>query len=219
VILTFAHVGAELASGAWLRGLQLRLGSGECAAVHGPRNARATFADLALGLRAPATGAVDVDGEAWNKLSFPARARVRARIGCALDRPGFLSNLDVNENLVLAERLHHHRSTASVLAEAAQLSERLGFGPIPDCRPFTLDVPALHRLAIVRALLGKPELLVFEEVPGSLDEAAVAAVCAELAARREGGAGVLWLAAAALPDGLDVTASLDLQAKGREDAA
>jgi predicted ABC-type transport system involved in lysophospholipase L1 biosynthesis ATPase subunit len=219
VILTFEHTDAELAAGLAMRDLLLRVGPGECVAVQGPAKARAAFADLALGLRDPDAGRVAVDGEPWAELSAMARARVRERMGCALDRPGFLSNLDVTENLALAERLHRGRSAAEVLAEAAELAERLGFGAIPDCRPYTLDAVVLHRLAIVRALLGARQLLLLEEVPGALADGA-AVLFRELAGRRKHGAGIVWLSAEPAPGDLEATATLDLRRySGREDAA
>lgn len=218
-LLWFDQVDAALAPGLQLHSLPLRVAAGDCIAVHGPALARAAFADLALGLRRPDAGRVLVDGDDWARLSPAAAAARRAGIGCVLDRPGFLSNLDVGENLALAERLHRGRRTDEVLAEAAAIADRLGFGALPECRPYALDRQARHRLVLVRALLGERRLLLVEELPGACDASAMAALAAELQARRQRGAAVVWLGDAPPGDGFAAGSALDLRLGRAEDAA
>jgi ABC-type polar amino acid transport system ATPase subunit len=210
MMLSFQDVAADVGAGQRLCELRLDLAPGDVAAFSGPAEARAAFADLATGMRDPDSGRVTWAGRAWAGTSPAACAALRAAIGCALDRPSFISNLDVGENLVLAERMHGRRSEREVLAEAEALAERLHLGAIPDSRPHALSVRALHRMAIVRALLGARQLLIVETVANALSPRAVAAVCEELRARARAGAAVAWLGETGAPPELATTASFDL---------
>ena len=205
MMLKFTGVTAPVDGGRELEDLGFELKRGECMALHGPSPARTVFADLLLGLRDPDAGRVHCLDSAWTTLSPTARRSVRRRIGCALDRESFVSNLDVMENLTLVERMHGGRGAEAIAAEAAALAQRLHFDPIPDVRPHVVQRASLHRFAILRALLGARELLILEEVPQALAANSATALIGELERRRRDGTAVVWLGDGTPPDRLSPT--------------
>lgn len=185
---------------------ELELAAGDCVAITAAQQVRAALADLAMGLCDPTTGLVGFLGVSW--VSMPMRTRIRARraIGCALDRPSWLSNLDVDENLTLGGRMDGI-APPECKAEVERVADRLGLGAIPRCRPHALDTSSGIAWSFVRALSLPRQLLILEDHGARLSTRTRDAVFTELAARRQDGCAVLWLSAEAPPAGLEASSS------------
>lgn len=151
------------------------------------------FAAAAEGLMDIHSGRILFEGTCWEDMHAYGQCDRRGRIRRVFDHFGWVSNLDVKENLCLSECHHAGRGRDDVLAEAAQWCARFGVGRIPDGRPARVHPMTLRKLEWVRAFLGKPSLLILER---PLARAAkgdgpllVKAVC-EAA---EKGVAVMWL--------------------------
>lgn len=118
--------------------------------------------DLAAGLLEPERGSVRFNGTDWNAMSADAASAARGTIGRVFERAGWVSNLDLDENITLPQRYHARRSMPDTLAEARMIADELQLGEIPPGRPARLDRAQLLRWQWVRALMGKPALLVLE---------------------------------------------------------
>lgn len=152
------------------------------------------LADLAAGLLAPDAGHVRFEGEDWQELNPDAAAAARGRIGRIFEKRGWISNLDVDENITLAQRHHTTRPLAEIEAEALALAKQFGFEDLPRVRPALLRSGELRRAAWVRALVGSPTLLVLEHPLRDLTAAAGAPFCAAVQAACARGAAALWIA-------------------------
>jgi putative ABC transport system ATP-binding protein len=160
-----------------LRGLDLKVGSGEHVAVTGPSGCgKSTLLHLLAGLTTPTSGELFVDGRELSRLRDAERTDLRRRtIGLVFQRFNLLPHLTVEQNIALAQRIADGRwrkGSEAVLA----LMERLGMAGKAGRRPKELSGGEQQRVAIARALVNRPKLLLADEPTGSLDSENAAAV-------------------------------------------
>src|ERR1035437_7943113 len=103
------------------------------------------LADLATGLLDPAEGRVLFQGEAWTAMPPEQVLQRRAQIGRVFDGHGWISNLNVNENVILAQRHHTRRPDAEILAESEALARAFGLNELPKIRPALVAPGAVPR--------------------------------------------------------------------------
>ena len=127
-----------------------------------PGNEQLPFADLAEGLLCPEQGHVLFQSEAWTAIPPEQVLQQRARIGRVFDGRGWISNLNVDENVTLSQRHHTRRPDAEILAEAEALARAFGLSELPKTRPAMVSHQDLRRAEWIRALLGQPLLVLLE---------------------------------------------------------
>jgi heme exporter protein A len=161
-----------------LRGISVELGPGETLAVLGPNGAgKTTLLRVLATLLRPSAGSVSVLGA-----ELPRQAwRARGRIGYVGHRPLLYRDLSAAENLRFHSRLHGLGPAG--IARAAELLERVGMSARVDERAANLSAGMAQRVAICRALLHEPELLLLDEPFSHLDPAGAALVEPLIAAR------------------------------------
>jgi heme exporter protein A len=160
-----------------LRGLDLSLRRGEALAVLGPNGAgKTTFLRVLATLLRPSAGSVSVLGAALPRQAW----RARGRIGFVAERPLLYRDLTVSENLRFHSRLHGLGPPG--IARAAELLERVAMAGRAGERAANLSAGMAQRVAICRALLHEPELLLLDEPFAHLDPAGAALVEPLLAA-------------------------------------
>lgn len=171
----------------------LRLRRGELALVRlEAGHLRTPLADAAQGLVEPLQGSVRFLGAPWPSLSSTALAAARAKIGRVFDEPAWISELDMDENITLAQEHHSRRPLAAIRENAAELARRFSLPGLPLGRPSLMLAPDLRRAACVRALLGTPELLILERPACGVYPEIMPALMASVGAARARGAAVLW---------------------------
>src|SRR4030095_8660536 len=129
---------------------------------------------LIAGLLLPTHGSVVVDSQDLAALSSAARDRFRGRhIGIVLQQFHLLPTLTAMQNLLVAQSiagLHADRAAARAMLEA------LGVGDRANAYPHQLSVGQQQRIAIARALVNHPKLLLADEPTSNLDDEACASV-------------------------------------------
>lgn len=176
-----------------VRGASLRLAPGEVVLVEGPSGAgKTTLLLVAAGLLTPERGSVALGGRELGGLGAPDRRALRARsVGFVFQRANLLDRLTVRENVLLAgalARLPGRRAAA----EADRLLSELGLAALADRLPPTLAGGEEQRVAVARALVHGPTLVLADEPTGSLDAVSGREVAAALTAlARAAGAAVL----------------------------
>ena len=155
-----------------LRGLSLEIGPGESIAIVGPSGCgKSTLLNIIGTLDQPTTGKVTLDGQDLNTLDGNALAALRNReIGFIFQSHHLLPQCTVMEN-VLVPTLAHGQATATDEERGRRLLERVDLGDRLAHRPGQLSGGERQRVAVVRALINQPKLLLADEPTGALDQA------------------------------------------------
>lgn len=196
IVLQFESVHIEPSSDyeAGLDDVSFALQAGELAFVRTPRQGRLPpLADLAEGLPPPAKGRVSFLGDDWTTLTADRAAHSRGQIGRVFQGPAWVNNLDVDENITLRARYHSGLHAAEIHAAAADIALRFELSELPRTRPAWTTHENLARAQWVRALLGRPRLLLLEDPERDAAESATAAWRAALAEALRDGAAALWI--------------------------
>jgi len=156
-----------------LRDISLKIGNGESVAVVGPSGSgKSTLLNVIGGLDRPTEGRVLLGGSDIGRLGDAALSRVRnKKIGFVFQLHHLLAQCTVLENVlvpVLAEK--GRRCGQEVRERALGLLDRVGLSDWSLHRPGELSGGQLQRVAVVRALINKPRLLLADEPTGSLDK-------------------------------------------------
>jgi ABC-type lipoprotein export system ATPase subunit len=173
--------------------VSLAVARGEVVAVMGPSGSgKSTLLFLLAGLDRPDEGTVEVDAVDWRTLDGPARASFRRRTcGFIVQGSGLLPQATAAENVEVPLLLDGMPADERRRRVAAAL-ERVGLGDHAAKLPDQLSGGEQQRIAIARALVGEPVLVLADEPTGSLDVATGQAMTALLvAAARERNAAVV----------------------------
>jgi lipoprotein-releasing system ATP-binding protein len=155
-----------------LRGLSMDVARGESIAIVGPSGCgKSTLLNLIGTLDQPTDGAIAFDGRDLNALSDDELALLRNReMGFVFQSHHLLPQCTVMEN-VLVPTLAHGRATDDDEERARRLLDRVGLGERLAHRPGQLSGGERQRVAVVRALINEPQLLLADEPTGALDQA------------------------------------------------
>lgn len=166
-------------------GASMRLPAGQLTAVIGPSGAgKTTLADVVIGLLQPTAGTVLVDGVPLAALD---QKRWRAGIGC-VPQETFLLHDSIARNVTLGDPELSPADAETALRQAgawdfvAALPD--GTATLVGERGLRLSGGQRQRLALARALVRQPALLVLDEATAALDPATEADVCRTLQALR-----------------------------------
>ena len=177
-----------------MREVDFSLAPGALALVHVTQgHEHLPLADAAGGVVAPAEGEVLFKGEDWSGLNPDRLLELRGRIGRVFDGWGFISNLNVDQNIVLAQRHHTLRPESEIRAEAEEWGRAFGFDSLPGQRPHWVPARDLKRAEWIRAFMGAPALLLLERPMTGVPEEFGPRLARAVAEARQRGAAVLWI--------------------------
>jgi putative ABC transport system ATP-binding protein len=149
-------VGFDVASGEWI-------------AIMGPSGSgKTTLLNILGGLDRPTGGRAVVDGTDVATLGERELTRYRAeKIGLVFQQFHLVPYLSAVENVMLAQYFH----SVADEAEAARALVRVGLGDRLKHLPSQLSGGEQQRVAVARALINQPKLILADEPTGNLDEA------------------------------------------------
>ena len=181
-VLSFRHVSKVYDSSGEgrrvvLRDVSLSVAGGRKVAVVGRSGSgKSTFLHLAAGIDLPTEGEVSVLGRRLNHLSERERTlRRRDAIGLIFQFFHLLPHLNVRDNVALPELIAGGRPKAFE-GRVRDLLGRVGLADRAEDRVEKLSGGEMQRVAICRALLRRPRLLLADEPTGNLDDATARAM-------------------------------------------
>jgi putative ABC transport system ATP-binding protein len=151
-----------------------RAGKGEhCLVLGASGSGKTTLLGVLAGLLRPSAGRVEVAGEDLTRLSGPALDRFRGRhIGFVPQKLHLIASLDVEGNLALAQYM------AGVAQDRARVREVLAAVGLADrlqARPAQLSHGQAQRVAVARAVVNRPQVILADEPTSNLDDGHCAA--------------------------------------------
>jgi putative ABC transport system ATP-binding protein len=155
-----------------MRIASLSIGAGEHVAVVGASGCgKTTFAYLLAGIHVPAGGSVSIDGTVISTLSDAARRDFRiSNIGFIFQEFELVEYLRVEENILLPYLVNDSLALGSDTRDRArELAGSVGLGDKLRRRPGELSQGEKQRLAICRALITNPGIILADEPTGNLD--------------------------------------------------
>ncbi len=153
-----------------LKGVDIEIAKGEIVSIVGPSGAGKTTLLQILGtLDRPDSGDVEVNGVNFSKLSEKELAAFRNKhIGFIFQFHQLLPEFTALEN-VMIPALIARRDTKSVTARAKELIGYLGLSERMEHKPSELSGGEKQRVAVARALINSPSVILADEPSGSLD--------------------------------------------------
>jgi lipoprotein-releasing system ATP-binding protein len=159
-----------------LRGVSLEVMRGEILAIVGPSGAgKSTLLHILGFLDRPTAGDVTFQDYRLSRVSEPAQAAIRNRhFGFVFQLYHLLPELTAHENALVPLMVRHSVPAwltvgASCRSKARAILERLGLGARLHHLPSELSGGEQQRLAIARAIVGDPDVILCDEPTGSLD--------------------------------------------------
>ena len=135
-----------------LSDVNLRIGRGEVAVVVGASGAgKTTLVRIVIGLLRPTTGSVQVDGEELTRMTRDELRAARSKFGMVFQYSALLDSLSVFDNVALP------------------LRESLGLVGVEERLPAELSGGMRKRVALARALIRRPQIVIYDEPTSGLD--------------------------------------------------
>ena len=153
---------------------------------------RLSLADLAAGVLEPGQGTVEFLGENWLRMSPDYSSTQRGKIGRVFEDHGWISNLDIGENITLAQRHHSNRSDSDIEEEATNLARMFGLPGLPHRALAGTRREDLRRSALIRAFLGNSALIILERPTRNLFPGIMPPLMNAIRVARDRGSAVIW---------------------------
>lgn len=153
-----------------LAGVSLEVPKGQFLSVMGPSGSgKSTLLNLLGALDVPSSGVLRIEGKELSKLGDEALSAFRReRLGFIFQFFNLMPTLTAVENVMLPGLLSG-KAEGELRGQAERLLERVGLGGRTHHRPDELSGGEMQRVAVARALLSEPAVLLADEPTGNLD--------------------------------------------------
>jgi lipoprotein-releasing system ATP-binding protein len=159
-----------------LRGVNLQVAAGESVAITGPSGSgKSTVLNIVGALDRADSGEVLIDGQDVEKLGDTDAAAYRNHtVGFVFQLHNLLPQCTVLENVLIPTLAGGQRANGDLKARAESLIDAVGLKHRLDHRPGQLSGGERQRVAVARALINQPKLLLADEPTGALDRISAA---------------------------------------------
>jgi len=152
-----------------LKGLDLNLEDGETLSIMGKSGSgKSTLLNLLAGLMKPTSGEIKILGQEFSHKSDKERTKIRGEnLGIIFQQFHLLPHLSALENVTFAGEINN---VEHVDEKAKKLLKRVGLSHREEHFPHELSGGEMQRVAVARALVTSPKIILADEPSGSLDE-------------------------------------------------
>ena len=154
-----------------LRGISLTVRRGDSVAIVGPSGSgKSTLLNIIGSLDSTTRGSIRLDGQELANLSEQELATVRnKKIGFIFQSHHLLPQCSVLENVLVPTLAEKGKAPANAVERAKQLLDQVGLEHRLTHRPAELSGGECQRVAVVRALINQPSIILADEPTGALD--------------------------------------------------
>ena len=185
-MITTSSLTRQFGSRTVVEDVTLDVRRGEIVGLLGPNGAgKTTTLRMLAGLIAPTSGSVTIDG---TPLTRSTGNLLRTRIGFLTEMPGLWDRLTVRENLLVYARLYPLRDSSRVVDRALA---RFDLADRADTRAAELSKGMRQKVALARALVHEPTVLLLDEPTSGLDPEVTRSVRRLLEERRAAGCAII----------------------------
>jgi phospholipid/cholesterol/gamma-HCH transport system ATP-binding protein len=176
-IIELREVDYAVAGHTVFKGLNLAVAPGQVSAIMGPSGTgKTTLLKLITGQIAPTRGEVWVNGQNLASLSSAQLYALRGRMGYLFQNGALLTDLSVFENVAFPLREHQQLPEATLVRQVLATLESVGLRGAAALKPAELSGGMARRVALARALVTQPEILLYDEPFAGLDPIALGVV-------------------------------------------
>lgn len=168
-LLQIRNLCKDYGNGPVLNNVSLDVEKGQVIVIVGPSGCgKSTFLRCMNGLEPIQGGEILLDGKSITE-GKTKWSEVRQKIGMVFQSYDLFPHMTVMDNILLGPTKVQGRDKSEARQEAEQLLERVGLADKKNAYPRQLSGGQKQRVAIVRALIMKPEIMLFDEVTAALD--------------------------------------------------
>jgi phospholipid/cholesterol/gamma-HCH transport system ATP-binding protein len=169
-IIEFDDVSIAFEDKPVLDGISFRLARGETKAIFGVAGAgKSTILKLAMGLMKPDAGHIQVLGEDVTEMSEESLFDLRRKIGMVFQESALFDSLTVRENVAFRLMEEHDLSEDEIERRVRESLSFVELEQTVDMFPSELSGGMRRRVAIARAIVTQPEILLYDSPTGGLD--------------------------------------------------
>jgi len=167
--LEFHNVSIAFDENVVLDGVSFQLSHGETKALFGVAGSgKSTLLKLAIGLLRPDSGRIFVLGEEITHMPEPELFELRRRVGIVFQESALFDSLKVSENVGF-RLMEEHISAEEIERRVREVLRFVELERTYDMRPSELSGGMRRRVAIARAIVTEPEVLLYDSPTGGLD--------------------------------------------------
>lgn len=154
-----------------LKDINLQVAGGEFIIITGPSGCgKSTLLHILLGLEPPTAGSVEFLGQQlYQGMSEDERTEVRKKqVGMVYQQPNWIKALTVLENIMFALRING-QTNEEAKKQALSVLQMVGMDNWQDYIPTELSSGQQQKVALVRAVVTNPQIIIADEPTGNLD--------------------------------------------------
>ena len=157
--------------------VSMNIQRGSIVAIMGPSGVgKTTILRLISGQLQPSKGSIEVNGKQVSSLSHRELYECRKDIGVLLQNGALFTDLTVFENVATPLREHTRLSEEEISARVKAKLESVGLAGTEDLMPHSLSGGMARRVALARAVIMNPKIVLFDEPMTGLDPIAMSTV-------------------------------------------
>lgn len=169
-MISFSNVTKKFGAHLVLDNISFEIDKNEFMVLTGPSGAgKSTIIALLIGAQKPTHGLIEVDGMRINEMDPDTLQLYRRRVGVVYQDYKLLEKKTVFENVAFAMEVCNEADEL-IQERVPQVLEKVGLSHFQDKFPGALSGGEKQRLAIARALVHDPKLIIADEPTGNLDE-------------------------------------------------